>query len=174
VNNAVADVARGTVDALRIGQGIDYAFNAPDENVYGRIAFALMDVQRATVIFSTLAGPFAGRVGSNSAAIDSCPLPYSKGRPPYAPGQVDTVWENAKTPSGKVFDPYTGEELFWDETKPRNGQWDMGHKRGLRYDDYHKDYLGGKISKDKFLEIHQNPGNYQPRSVYSNRSRRWD
>ena len=44
-------------------------------------------------------------------------------RPSYGKNQVEEVWENAKNPvSGKVYDP-TGEEIIWDRTKVRKGQW---------------------------------------------------
>ena len=37
--------------------------------------------------------------------------PYAKSRPSYGKGQVEKVWKSAKQPNGKVYDPYTGEEL---------------------------------------------------------------
>ena len=54
--------------------------------------------------------------------------PYANSRPDYAPGQEETVWEQAKDEDGNVYDPNTGEQLEWDRNKPRDGQWDMGHK----------------------------------------------
>ncbi|WP_246066797.1 HNH/ENDO VII family nuclease [Paenibacillus koleovorans] len=55
------------------------------------------------------------------------PYSNSSNRPKYGTGQVDEVWQNAKDANGKVYDPNAGEELFWDPTKLRAGQWDMGH-----------------------------------------------
>jgi len=119
-----------------------------------------------------LASPAAGRFGA-AVEAERVPLPYSTSRPPYGPSQVEAVWENAKNPSGRVFDPYTREELFWDKTQPRNGQWDMGHVPDMRYRDYHSRYMNGSISRDEFLGIHQDPQFYRPQSVYSNRSGRY-
>ena len=69
---------------------------------------------------------------------------------------------------GKVYDPYTGEELKWDQSSSRT--WDMGHKPGKEYRKLHQDYMNGKISKEKFLEEYRNPNNYLPQSRQSNRS----
>lgn len=99
--------------------------------------------------------------------------PYSKSRPSYGKGQVDEVWETAKQKDGKVYDPNTGEELTWDKAKkPRS--WDMGHKPGHEYKKLHKDYMDGKIDKDKFLERYRNPDNYQPESQSANRSHKYE
>ena len=80
----------------------------------------------------------------------------------FRKGVVDDVWENAKGPDGKVRDPNTGEELFWDRTKNRNGQWDMGHKPGKSYDQLKQRFLDGEISRKQFLDEYHNPGNYRP------------
>lgn len=71
-------------------------------------------------------------------------------------------------------DPNTGVELYWDKTKPRNGQWDMGHKRGAKYSDLHKDYMDGKISKEEFLRQYRDPNNYRPELPSNNRSQRFE
>jgi len=86
----------------------------------------------------------------------------------YGKGQVEKVWKSAKQPNGKVYDPYTGEELKWDQSSSRT--WDMGHKPGKEYRKLHQDYMNGKISKEKFLEEYRNPNNYLPQSRQSNRS----
>jgi RHS repeat-associated protein len=99
--------------------------------------------------------------------------PYSKNRPSYAKGQVETVWESAKKKNGKVYDPNTGEELKWDKSKkPR--QWDMGHKPGHEYRKLHKKYMNGKITKEEFLKEYRNPKNYQPESKSANRSGKYE
>ncbi|WP_432663363.1 S8 family serine peptidase [Wukongibacter baidiensis] len=97
--------------------------------------------------------------------------PYSnpKNRPKYGEGQVEQVWENAKDDEGRVFDPNTGEELFWDKSKSRNGQWDMGHLPGKEYRKLHKDYMDGKIDKETFLKEYRDPQNYKPESISGNR-----
>jgi hypothetical protein len=96
--------------------------------------------------------------------------PYSTSRPPYAKDQDVMVWESAKDAKGNVFDPETNEQLFWDRSKPRNGQWDMGHKPEEQYKYKHADYMSGKISKEEFLSWYRDPNNYRPQSVWSNRS----
>jgi hypothetical protein len=104
----------------------------------------------------------------------SKPYSNSKNRPKYGNGngQVEQVYENAKQTDGKVYDPYSGEEIPWDKTKPRNGQWDMGHKPGKEYNKLWKDYMDGKITKEKFLKEYRDPDNYLPQTLNSNRSRR--
>ncbi|RUM72906.1 MAG: hypothetical protein DSZ09_00775, partial [Sulfurovum sp.] len=98
--------------------------------------------------------------------------PYSKHRPSYKKGQVEDTWKNAKDRNGKVTDPNTGEELTWDKSKPRNGQWDMGHVPTKEYRKLHKKYMNGDISKEKFLKEYQDPNNYRPELVKTNRGRK--
>ena len=98
--------------------------------------------------------------------------PYSNNRPSYAKGQVEEVWERAKDKDGIVRDPYTGEVLTWDKSKPRT--WDMGHIEGEEYQKMHKRYMDGEISKDEFLKWFRNADNYQPQSQYSNRSHKFE
>lgn len=38
----------------------------------------------------------------------------------------------------------------------------MGHKPGREYKKIHKDYMAGKISKEKILKEVRNPDNYRP------------
>ena len=76
--------------------------------------------------------------------------PYAKSRPSYGKGQVEKVWNSAKQPNNKVYDPYTGEELNWNLDGSRT--WDMGHKPGKEYRKLHEDYMNGNISKEKILE----------------------
>jgi RHS repeat-associated protein len=49
----------GAGDMFRVGSGLGYAIYAPDENIYGRLAFGAMDVGRGAALFTTLAGPIA-------------------------------------------------------------------------------------------------------------------
>jgi hypothetical protein len=89
-----------------------------------------------------------GNVGESSSGSK----PYTNSRPSYGKNQVNEVWENAKDPiTGKVYDP-SGVEITWDKTKPRNGQWDMGHIPGEKYSEMHQLYMDDVISKDEFLE----------------------
>jgi RHS repeat-associated protein len=102
------------------------------------------------------------------------PKSYSNSRPSYGKGQVDEVWENAKDVDGKVYDPNTGEELIWDKSKSRAGQWDMGHTPENKYSEMHKKYMNGEITKEEFLEWYRNPKNYRPESPSANRSHKYE
>lgn len=97
--------------------------------------------------------------------------PYMKPgvRPKYGKGQVEAVWEKAKDADGRVFGG-NGEELFWDKTKPRNGQWDMGHVEGKEYVDLHEMYRNGEMGYEDFIKEYRNIDNYRPESIYGNRS----
>ncbi|MDD4884849.1 hypothetical protein, partial [Sulfuricurvum sp.] len=67
--------------------------------------------------------------------------PYSdpKNRPPYGKNQVEDTWEQSKSKDGKVYDPNTGDELPWDKTKSRQGQWDIwGINLGMNTEIYIK------------------------------------
>ena len=63
-----------------------------------------------------------------------------------------------------------GKSLFGMEAK----KWDMGHKPGREYKNTHKDYMAGKISKEKFLKEVRNPDNYRPEAPCSNRSHKYE
>ena len=100
---------------------------------------------------------------------DDVNKPYANSRPSYGKTQVEEVWENAKDPvTGKVYDP-TGAEITWDKSKPRNGQWDMGHIPDQKYSDMHELYMNGTISKDEFLQWYRDPANYRPELPSTNR-----
>ena len=100
--------------------------------------------------------------------------PYTNSRPSYGKNQVNEVWENAKDPiTGKVYDQ-SGVEITWDKTKPRNGQWDMGHIPGEKYSEMHQLYMDDVISKDEFLEWYRNPKNYRPELPSTNRSHKYE
>ena len=109
-----------------------------------------------------------------SKADSGVKKPYATSRPSYGKGQVEQVWENAKDPvTGKVYDP-SGVEIIWDPTKPRNGQWDMGHIPGEKYSDMHQLYMDDVISKEEFLEWYRNPDNYRPELPSTNRSHNYE
>ena len=95
-------------------------------------------------------------------------------RPQYKNGFVDMVYDNAKQIDGKVYDPNTGEELAWNKNLPRNGQWDMGHKPGKEYRKLVKDFKDGKLTLFDFLKEYNNPDNYQPEAISSNRGRTYE
>ena len=113
---------------------------------------------------------------TQAASDKVCSIPYLKSRPGYAKNQIEQVWNNAASghPLGKVFDRNTGEELSWDRDLPRNGQWDMGHRRGMEYRSLHQDYVDGQISKEQFLDKYRDPAKYRPESPSANRSRRYE
>ncbi|WP_396613258.1 DUF4157 domain-containing protein [Haloferax sp. S1W] len=96
--------------------------------------------------------------------------PYANSRPDYADGQVEAVWEQAKDEDGNVYDPNTGEKLEWDRSKPRDGQWDMGHRPDREYRHLHRAYMNDRISKEQFLREYRNPDNYRPEKPPENRS----
>lgn len=84
------------------------------------------------------------------------------------------MWENAQDPvTGKVYDP-TGKEIPWDTTKPRNGQWDMGHKPGQKYSDVHQQYMDDIITKEEFLDWYKDPDNYRPELPGTNRGHAYE
>ncbi|MGH4126308.1 MAG: HNH/ENDO VII family nuclease [Clostridium sp.] len=124
---------------------------------------------RTNYIYSNIKGNGNSKAYSNSNI-----------RPKYADGQVEAVWENAKDGNGRVFDPNIGKELFWDKSKPRTGQWDMGHLPGEEYNKLWNDYMEGKLdpdpikNKQKFLERYRDPNNYQPESINGNRSHKYE
>ena len=121
-----------------------------------------------------LAGFMADEAGSVSYEGGSGSKPYTNSRPSYGKNQVNEVWENAKDPiTGKVYDP-SGVEITWDKTKPRNGQWDMGHIPGEKYSEMHQLYMDDVISKDEFLEWYRNPKNYRPELPSTNRSHKYE
>ena len=88
-------------------------------------------------------------------------------------GVVDKVWENAKDENGRVFDPNTGEELFWDKSKKRDKQWDMGHM-GKTHEEFKQDFIEGRITYQDYLDEYNKVENYKPQAVGPNRSRRYD
>jgi phage-related protein len=92
----------------------------------------------------------------------------------YRSGVVETVWRNAQDSNGKVFDQFTGIELFWDRTRDRQGQWDMGHIPGKSYNDLKNRYINGEISYETYLDEYNNPSNYFPQEMSGNRSREYD
>jgi hypothetical protein len=95
-------------------------------------------------------------------------------RPGYASDQVEQVWESAKSPDGLVYDPWDNEQLLWDRSKPRTGQWDMGHKPGHEYKNLVNRLIKGEITLKQFLSEYRNPANYQPESVKNNRSHKFE
>uniref|UniRef100_UPI00298DFEA8 GH-E family nuclease n=1 Tax=Treponema sp. TaxID=166 RepID=UPI00298DFEA8 len=112
---------------------------------------------------------------------------YWTSRPPYKDGQVEKVWENAK--NGHEF--WTDENgvehikmggkkgtVSWDKTKPRNkqgeiprnGQWDMGHIKDNKYDDYYAKFVNKEMNEKDFLDWYHEAKHYEPQTIKYNRS----
>ena len=88
-------------------------------------------------------------------------------------GVEEATWNNAKNEEGRVFDENTGEELFWDRSRNRNGQWDMGYT-GKTHEEYKQDFIRREISYKEYLDAYNDPRNYRPESPSANRSRKYD
>lgn len=99
--------------------------------------------------------------------------PYATSRPSYGKGQIEQVWEMNKDSTGKVWDPF-GAELIWDPTRPRNGQWDMGHLPEHKYSVWHQKYIDDELSLEEFLEWYRNPAHYRPELPSTNRSHKYE
>ncbi|UOO38724.1 HNH/ENDO VII family nuclease [Oscillospiraceae bacterium CM] len=107
-------------------------------------------------------------------AGDAPTKPYTTSRPKYGKTQVDDVWNNYKDPTtGKAPDP-AGGSISWDKTKPRQGQWDMGHIPEEKYSDMRDRYIRGEISQQEFLGWYRNPANYRPELPSTNRSHKYE
>lgn len=100
--------------------------------------------------------------------------PYSSRRPKYGSSQVNDVWNAHANPITNTVQDPSGATIVWDRTKPRNGQWDMGHIPGQKYFDIHTRYMKGEISLDEFLNWYRNPQNYRPELPKTNRSRLYE
>ncbi len=100
-------------------------------------------------------------------------FPYQNGRPPYGPGQVKDVWDAGKGADGRVYDPNTGRELFWNGGS-RKGQWDMGHLPENKYEHLHREYSSGNISIGELKRQVQNSSNYRPEGVPENRGHQFE
>jgi hypothetical protein len=147
-------------------------------NLGAAVAIAGMSVMQTVSIASSNHGEGGKNNSAEGLSNDDINVkkPYSNpnSRPPYAREQVEKVWENAMDKNGRVFDLHEGDEIFWDRTQPRSGQWDMGHIEGHSYKDLWNSYNEGNISYEEFISNYQNEDYYQPQTVHSNRSRLYD
>ncbi|MCF6347897.1 MAG: GH-E family nuclease [Flavobacteriaceae bacterium] len=168
----VAEVAGA---AMGIYGLIKYANDGDEEALFKDVALGFLFLGAGKVLEKGFRAWKAGKAVDDVVEVtEEIAKPYTKSRPSYGKNQVDEVFENAKQADGNIYDPNTGELIPWDKTKPRNGQWDMGHNRGKEYRKYHKDYMDGKITKEEFLEIHRNPSHYQPELPGPNRSHKYE
>lgn len=99
---------------------------------------------------------------------------FENSRPSYAEGQEEEVWEAAKDDEGRVFDPHTEQELFWDKSKSRFYQWHMGHRPGFDYNRNQTKLMSGEMKEKDFLKEHRDPKNYWPENPHENMSRTHD
>ena len=94
---------------------------------------------------------FLNRYGEEAESLikrNGYPSKYWKSRPFYRKGQVETVWENAKDDTEKIFFKKDGIEYIrdkngtvsWNKDIPRDGQWDMGHLQDQKYSDVYDRY----------------------------------
>ncbi len=94
-----------------------------------------------------------------------------KNRPEFddPEGIVNAVWEKAKQPDGKVYDPGPKQkELTWDKSRNRWDQWHMGHKPQHEYAKLVDDYVKGRITAEEFHHEYNNPDNYHPEDPIEN------
>ncbi|MBC6975950.1 hypothetical protein H9I32_27295 [Bacillus sp. Xin] len=82
----------------------------------------------------------------------------------YRKGVRDKVWDNAKSEDGHVRDPINNEIMNKDEP------WDMGHLPGYEFRKHKKSAEERGITREQFLDEHNNPDHYRPELPSSNRS----
>jgi predicted ribonuclease toxin of YeeF-YezG toxin-antitoxin module len=85
----------------------------------------------------------------------------------FRAGVRPQAWNNAIEPStGRVRDDLTGR--FMSPDKP----WDMGHQPGYEFRKHAADAEARGISRQQFLDEHNDPTHYRPELPSSNRSHR--
>ncbi len=99
--------------------------------------------------------------------------PYLWHRPSFGKNQEQIVYDNGKNIFGNVYDP-SGAKVPWDLSKPRKGQWDMGHIPGQKYSVVHAKYVTGMMTPKEFLQWYRNPQNYRPELPSTNRSHKYE
>ena len=82
----------------------------------------------------------------------------------YRKGVRDKVWENAIEDDGEVRDPLTQEIINKDDP------WQMGHKPGYEFRKHQQSAIKRGISREEFLDEHNNPYHYRPELPGSNLS----
>ena len=99
--------------------------------------------------------------------------PYLKNRPAYGKNQEQTVYDNGRNIFGNVYDP-SGAKVPWDPSKPRKGQWDMGHIPGQKYSVVHSKYVIEMMTPKEFVQWYRDPKNYRPELPSTNRSHKYE
>lgn len=115
-----------------------------------------------------------GEPGSFGYDVHGNRMPYANNRPPYAPDQVNTVFEQARDENGEVWvqardGSFTRVE--WEPGTPREGIWDMGHVPTAPYRDLRELYLSKQITVDEFLRRYRDPSAYRVEDPSRNRAR---
>ncbi|MFD0360156.1 HNH/ENDO VII family nuclease [Nocardia sp. GCM10030253] len=82
----------------------------------------------------------------------------------YRKGVRQTVWDMNKDADGLVRDKLTGQVI--DPTKP----WHMGHKPGLEFWKHQRDAAVRGITREEFLNEHNDVNRYRPELPSSNLS----
>lgn len=82
----------------------------------------------------------------------------------YRAGVRDQVWESAKDEHGRVRDPVSGRYMSKDQP------WHMGHKPGYEFAKHQESAERRGISREEFLDEHNNPEHYRPELPKSNMS----
>lgn len=132
----------------------------------------------AAIVFGTVALPAAAaaRSGGGTSTVRGVPKQFERiGDPPpgsasyarpsgFRKGVREQVWEGAKGPDGLVRNPGTGEVMQFDQA------WDMGHKPGYEFRKYQQSAIERGISRQQFLDEHNNPSHYRPEIPSYNRS----
>lgn len=95
-------------------------------------------------------------------------------RPPYAPGQVEAVWQQAleRSSNGRVHDPNTG--AFLGTVDDYGDLWEMGHKPEREYRYLVEYYLLDVITETEFVDAYQDPEHYRPEEPSANASHRYE
>ena len=95
----------------------------------------------------------------NAGDIYSRPSKFRK-------GIREKVWNDAKeaTPDGVVRDPLTGAAM--DQNEP----WHMGHKPGYEFRKHRASAMERKITREQFINEHNDPSHYRPELPKSNLS----
>lgn len=104
--------------------------------------------------------------GADAVLVHNCSGKYSRSSG-YRAGVRDAVWEDAReTATGQIRDPLTGR--FMSKDVP----WDMGHLPGEEFRVHAADAAERGISREEFLDEHNDPSRYRPELPSSNRSHR--
>lgn len=80
----------------------------------------------------------------------------------YRKDVKNTTFNNAKDASGQVRDPLT------DTVIKHNDDWEMGHKPGYEFRKHQVSAADRGISRQQFLDEHNNPDHYRPELPSSN------